>query len=54
MWSVKIKRRKKNYPDIPAEARCYLTPGKNQEGYWTIEHLLELETTDRCNYIKDA
>ena len=28
-------------PDIPIEARCYLLPGKNQEGYWTFEHLLE-------------
>ena len=29
------------YPDIPKEARCYLRPGINQEGYWTVEHLLE-------------
>src|SRR3954470_22348043 len=29
------------YPNIPKEARCYLKPGKNQEGYWTAEHLLE-------------
>ena len=29
------------YPDIPKEARCYLKPGKNQEGYWIAEHLLE-------------
>src|SRR6266496_3455469 len=28
-------------PNIPEEARCYLKPGKNQEGYWTAEHLLE-------------
>ena len=30
-----------NYPDIPKEARAYLIPGKNQEGYWTMNHLLE-------------
>lgn len=29
------------HPNVSAEARCYLIPGKNQEGYWTIEHLLE-------------
>jgi hypothetical protein len=29
------------HPNIPKEARCYLKPGKNQEGYWTAEHLLE-------------
>jgi hypothetical protein len=29
------------HPNISIEARCYLMPGKNQEGYWTIEHLLE-------------
>ncbi len=28
-------------PNIPTEARCYLLPDKNQEGYWTFEHLLE-------------
>ncbi len=28
-------------PNIPEEARCYLKPGKNQEGYWIAEHLLE-------------
>ena len=28
-------------PNIPTEARCYLLPGKNQEGYQTFEHLLE-------------
>ncbi|RHZ82962.1 hypothetical protein Glove_102g93 [Diversispora epigaea] len=28
-------------PDIPMEARYYLQPGKNQEGYWTFEHLME-------------
>ena len=21
------------YPNVPKEARCYLKPGKNQEGY---------------------
>lgn len=31
----------KNYPNIPQKARVYLIPGKNQEGYWTINHLLE-------------
>ena len=30
-----------NYHDIPKEARAYLIPGKNQEGYWTMNHLLE-------------
>jgi len=28
-------------PNIPTEARCYLLSGKNQEDYWTFEHLLE-------------
>ena len=26
---------------IPEEARVYLQPGKNQEGFWTSEHLIE-------------
>ncbi len=30
-----------NYPHIPKEARVCLIPGKNQEGYWTMNHLLE-------------
>uniref|UniRef100_U9U851 Uncharacterized protein n=1 Tax=Rhizophagus irregularis (strain DAOM 181602 / DAOM 197198 / MUCL 43194) TaxID=747089 RepID=U9U851_RHIID len=30
-----------NYPNIPQEAHVYLIPGKNQEGYWTMNHLLE-------------
>ncbi|GBB86520.1 hypothetical protein RclHR1_12950001 [Rhizophagus clarus] len=30
-----------NYPNIPHEACVYLIPGKNQEGYWTMNHLLE-------------
>ena len=30
-----------NYPDVPEEARVYLKPGKNDEGYWTAEHLIE-------------
>ncbi|UZO14801.1 uncharacterized protein OCT59_006245 [Rhizophagus irregularis] len=30
-----------NYPNIPQEACIYLIPGKNQEGYWTMNHLLE-------------
>ena len=29
------------HPNVPVEARCYLMPGRNQEGYWTVEHLLE-------------
>jgi len=29
------------YPTIPKEAHVYLIPGKNQEDYWTIQHLLE-------------
>lgn len=32
---------KKIHSNIPTEARCYLTPGKNHEGYWTVENLLE-------------
>jgi hypothetical protein len=28
-------------PHIPEEARCILKPGKNAEGYWTVEKLLE-------------
>ncbi|CAG8503577.1 10811_t:CDS:2, partial [Scutellospora calospora] len=31
---------KQKNPNVPAEARCYLKPGKNEENYWTIEHLL--------------
>jgi hypothetical protein len=31
----------KNYPNILQEARVYLIPGKNQEEYWTMNHLLE-------------
>ena len=30
-----------NYPDVPEEARVYLKLGKNDEGYWTVEHLIE-------------
>jgi hypothetical protein len=29
------------YPHVPEEARCYLKPGMNQEGYWTAQHLLD-------------
>src|SRR6266487_3192510 len=29
------------HPNIPTETCCYLIPGKNQEDYWTVEHLLE-------------
>ena len=29
------------YPNIPKEARCYLKPGVNQDGYWTADHLIE-------------
>ncbi len=28
------------HPNIPKEAQCYLKPGKNQEGYWINEHLI--------------
>ncbi|RIB14252.1 hypothetical protein C2G38_2195671 [Gigaspora rosea] len=27
--------------NVPKEACCYLMPGKNQEGFWTIDNLLE-------------
>src|SRR5438128_5279895 len=30
-----------NYPDVPEEARVYLKPGANEEGYWTAMHLIE-------------
>ena len=30
-----------SYPDIPIEARKYLRPGKNEEGWWTAAHLLD-------------
>ena len=29
-----------SYPDISKDARRYLRPGKNEEGWWTAEHLL--------------
>lgn len=29
------------YPNIPVEARKFLKPGKNEEGWWTAEHLLD-------------
>ena len=29
------------HPYVPEEARCYLKPGIDQEGYWTIQHLLD-------------
>ncbi|CAG8553220.1 15470_t:CDS:2 [Cetraspora pellucida] len=29
------------YPDVLAEARCYFMPGKNQESYWMVDHLLD-------------
>ncbi|PKY34514.1 hypothetical protein RhiirB3_454306 [Rhizophagus irregularis] len=29
------------YPEIPVEARKFLRPGKNEEGWWTAEHLLD-------------
>ncbi|RIA99536.1 hypothetical protein C1645_811341 [Glomus cerebriforme] len=29
------------YPEIPIEARKFLKPGKNEEGWWTAEHLLD-------------
>ena len=28
------------YPTVPAEAREYLEPGKDREGYWTAENVL--------------
>src|SRR5256886_3126380 len=28
-------------PLIPQEARVYLQPGKDREGYWTSEHLVD-------------
>ena len=28
-------------PSIPKETRVYLQPGKDREGYWTSEHLIE-------------
>jgi hypothetical protein len=28
-------------PHVPTDARCILKPGKNAEGYWTVEKLLE-------------
>ena len=34
-----------DHRNIPKEARVYLQPGKNQEGYWTSEHLInQVET----------
>src|SRR3954447_5797090 len=34
-----------NHRNIPKEARVYLQPEKNQEGYWTSEHLInQVET----------
>jgi len=29
------------YPYVPEEARYYLKPVMNQEGYWTAQHLLD-------------
>ena len=29
-----------DHRNVPKEARVYLQPGKNQEGYWTSEHLI--------------
>jgi len=29
------------FPNIPTEARKYLKPGKNEDGWWTAEHLLD-------------
>ncbi|PKY51387.1 hypothetical protein RhiirA4_424476 [Rhizophagus irregularis] len=28
------------HPEVPIEARKFLKPGKNEEGWWTAEHLL--------------
>jgi hypothetical protein len=30
-----------SHPDVPKEARKYLRSGKNEEGWWTAEHLLD-------------
>ncbi|CAG8526832.1 4801_t:CDS:2 [Acaulospora colombiana] len=30
-----------SYPDVPEEARVYLKPGVNEEGYWTATHLIK-------------
>ncbi|RIB05318.1 hypothetical protein C2G38_2219929 [Gigaspora rosea] len=35
------EKEKQSHPNIPAEARYYLKPGKNKESYWTVEHLLK-------------
>lgn len=29
------------FPNLPKEARKYLRPGKNEEGWWTADHLLD-------------
>jgi len=29
------------YPEIPVEARKFLKPKKNEEGWWTADHLLD-------------
>ncbi|GBC21156.2 hypothetical protein RIR_jg24235.t1 [Rhizophagus irregularis DAOM 181602=DAOM 197198] len=29
------------YPNVPVEAREYLEPGKDREGYWTAENVIE-------------
>jgi len=28
-------------PNIPVKARKYLKPGKNEEGWWTADHLID-------------
>jgi len=28
-------------PNIPVEVRKYLKPGKNEEGWWTADHLID-------------
>jgi len=40
------------YPSVPKEARCYLKPGKNGEGYWTSEHLLQQIEQKQSRYLK--
>ena len=29
------------HPTVSKAAHVYLKPGKNQEGYWTVQHLIE-------------
>ncbi|CAG8626045.1 24465_t:CDS:2 [Cetraspora pellucida] len=38
---LQLSEEEKKNPNIPAEACCYFTSGKNQENYWMVEHLLK-------------